>query len=132
MNKVILIGNLTKDAEIRTTSTGKKVASLSIATSEGKDSQGNTLTEYHQLQAWDKLAEIIEKYTTKGKKIAVVGSLKTESWEKDGAKHYKTYVVIRELELLSPRTEETRQTNNVDPMNEPTQLPEIDINNLPY
>lgn len=117
MNKVILVGNLTKDAEIRTTNTGKKVASLSIATSEGKDSQGNPLTEYHQLQAWDKLAEIIEKYTSKGKKIAVVGSLKTDSWEQDGVKRYKTYIVIREMELLSPRSEEPKQPNN---------LPDID------
>ncbi len=106
MNKVILIGNLTKDPEIRSTSSGKKVASFSIAVNEGKDSNGQELVQYFNMSAWEKLADILEQYVKKGTKVAVVGRLQNRSWDKpDGTKGYATDVVVRELEILSSKSD---------------------------
>ncbi len=106
MNKVFIIGRLTKDPEIRTTSTGKKVASFSVAVSDGKDQNGQELTQYFNMSGWDRLAEIIESYVKKGTKVAVFGSLKNRSWDKpDGTKGYATDILARELEILSSKAE---------------------------
>lgn len=106
MNKVFVIGRLTKDPEIRTTSTGKKVANFSIAVNEGKDQSGNDRVQYFNLSAWDRLAEILEKYVKKGTRVACVGSLQNRSWDKpDGTKGYATDISAREVEILSSRAE---------------------------
>lgn len=106
MNKVIVIGRLTKDPEIRTTSTGKKVANFSIAVNEGKDMNGNDRVQYFNLSAWEKLAGILESYVKKGTRVACVGSLQNRSWDKpDGTKGYATDISCRELEILSSRSE---------------------------
>jgi single-strand DNA-binding protein len=106
MNKVILIGRLTKDPEVRTTTTGKKVASFSIAVDDGKDAQGQQITQYFNVSAWDKTAEIVEKYVVKGARVAVDGSLKNRSWDKpDGTKAYATDVLVSRLEILSSKAE---------------------------
>ncbi len=102
MNKIFLIGRLTKDAEIRTTTTGKKIASFSIAVNEGKDQTGQEIVQFFNLSAWERLAEIVEQYVKKGSKVAIVGSLKNRSWDKpDGTKGYATDVLVKELEILS-------------------------------
>lgn len=106
MNKVFLIGRLTKDPEIRLTSTGKKVASFAIAVNEGKDSNGQDLVQYFNMSAWEKLADILEQYVKKGSKVAVIGRLQNRSWDKpDGTKGYATDVSVKELEILSSRSE---------------------------
>jgi single-strand DNA-binding protein len=106
MNKVFIIGRLTKDPEIRTTTTGKKVASFSVAVSDGKDQNGQELTQYFNLSAWDRLAEILESYVKKGTKVAIFGSLKNRSWDKpDGTKGYATDILAREMEILSSKSE---------------------------
>ncbi len=103
-NKVQLIGNLGNDPEIITLDSGKKLAKFSIATNEHyKNSKGEKVTEtqWHNVVAWGKTAEIIESYVSKGKEVAVEGKLTTRSWEdKEGNKRYTTEVVCNELLLL--------------------------------
>jgi len=103
-NKVQLIGNLGNDPEIVNLDNGNKIAKFSLATNESyKDASGQkqTKTDWHNLIAWGKTAEIVEKYVTKGKELAIEGKLTTRSWEdKDGMKRYSTEVVVNELLML--------------------------------
>jgi single-strand DNA-binding protein len=103
-NRVQLIGNLGNDPEIITLESGKKLAKLTIATNETyKNDQGEkvTDTQWHHVIAWGKTAELIEKYVTKGKEIAIEGKLTYRSYEdKNGDKKYVTEVVADELLLL--------------------------------
>ena len=103
-NKVQLIGNLGNDPEIITMDSGKKLAKFSIATNETyKNAQGEkvTDTQWHNVIAWGKTAEIIEQYVTKGKEVAVEGKLSHRSYDdKEGNKKYTTEVVCNELLLL--------------------------------
>ena len=103
-NKVQLIGNLGQLPEIRTTETGKKVARFSIATNDTYRSANGervTQTSWHNVIAWGKLAEISEKYLTKGREVAVSGKLVHRSYvDKNGVKRYVTEVVLNELLML--------------------------------
>ena len=103
-NKVQLIGNLGNTPEIIMLDSGKKLAKFSIATNESyKNAQGEKVTEtqWHNLIAWNKTAEIIEKYLEKGKEIAIEGKLTSRSYDdKDGNKKYITEVVVNELLML--------------------------------
>lgn len=104
-NKVQLIGNLGNDPEMITLESGKKLAKFSLATNEYyKDADGKkqTITQWHNLVAWNKTAEIIENYVSKGKEIAIEGKLTNRSWDdRYGKKHYITEVVVNELIILS-------------------------------
>ena len=104
-NKVQLIGNLGNAPEIKATSTGKKVARFSIATNEVyKNAKGERVTEtqWHNLIAWGKVAEIAEKYLAKGSEVAIEGKLMNNNYtDKDGNKRYSTEVQVQELLLLS-------------------------------
>lgn len=103
-NKVQLIGNVGNEPEITNLESGKKVAKFSIATNESyKDSNGEkvTNTQWHNIVAWGKIAEIVEKYVGKGKEVALEGKLTSRSYEtKEGEKRYVTEVVIDEILLL--------------------------------
>ncbi|MBR9845219.1 MAG: single-stranded DNA-binding protein [Algicola sp.] len=103
-NKVQLIGNLGNDPEIVNLESGKLLAKFSIATNESyKNAQGEkvTDTQWHNVVAWGKTAEIVEKYVTKGKEIAIEGKLTSRSYDdKDGNKRYITEVVCNELLML--------------------------------
>ncbi len=103
-NKVQLIGNLGNDPEIINLESGKTLAKFAIATNESyKNAQGEkvTDTQWHNIVAWGKTAEIVEKYVGKGKEVAIEGKLTTRSWEdKDGMKRYITEVVCSELLML--------------------------------
>lgn len=105
MNKVILVGNVGKDPEVRYLPDGTACANFSIATSE-KWKDKNTgekreSTEWHNVVAWRRLAEIVGEYVTKGSKLLVEGKLQTRSWDKnDGTKGYKTEIVINNMEML--------------------------------
>lgn len=110
VNKVILLGNVGKDPDIRTTPSGTMVASFGLATSERqKDVSGNwsDRTEWHNIVAFAKLAEIVKDYVKKGSKLYVEGRLNTRNWEdKDTKKKvYRTEVIISDLSLLSAREE---------------------------
>lgn len=145
MNKVFLIGRLVKDPEIRTTTTGKKVASFSLAISDGKDQNGQEITQFFNGSAWERLAEIIEMYVKKGTKVAIFGSLKNRSWDKqDGTKGYATDILAREMEILSSKNESSGDSVPTPPNDDSSstapkkpkeekindELPEIDINDI--
>jgi len=110
VNKVILLGNVGKDPEIRSTPGGTMVATFSIATSDRtKDAQGNwqDRTEWHNLVAFQRTAEIIRDYVKKGSKLYVEGKIQTRSWDdkETGAKKYRTEIIVNDLSLLSGRDE---------------------------
>ncbi len=148
MNKIFLIGRLTKDPEVRVTQTGKKVASFAIAVDDGKDSNGQKISQYFNCSAWDTLADIIESYVKKGHRISVIGKLQNRSWDKpDGTKGYATDISVREIELLTSKAEaDTLQATSPSESsaNEETQskpaksktkeikeeLPEIDVDSI--
>ncbi len=106
-NKVQLLGNLGNEPEIITLESGKKIAKFSIATNESyRNSSGDkvTDTQWHNIVAWNKTAEIIEKYLKKGNEIMVEGKLTSRSYEtKEGDKRYITEVVCSELLMLGNR-----------------------------
>jgi single-strand DNA-binding protein len=103
-NKVQLIGNLGNDPEIINLESGKTLAKFTIATNESyKNAKGEKITDtqWHNVVAWGKTAEIIEKYVTKGKEVAIEGKLTSRSYEtKEGEKRYITEVVCNELLML--------------------------------
>ena len=103
-NKVQLIGNLGNDPEIINLESGKMLAKFSIATNESyKNAKGEKITDtqWHNVVAWGKTAEIVEKYITKGKEIAIEGKLTNRSWEdKEGNKRYTTEVVCSEVMMF--------------------------------
>ena len=107
VNKVILIGNLGKDPEVKYTPAGMAVANFSLATNErykDKEGQWQDRTEWHNVVAWQRLAEIAGEYLKKGRSVYIEGRLQTRSWDdKDGQKHYKTEVVANDLVLLGGR-----------------------------
>lgn len=107
VNKVILLGNVGKDPEIRSTADGTCIANLSVATSESwKDKQTGERkeqTEWHRVSAFGKLAEIIRDYVTKGSKVYIEGKLKTRSYDKDGVKMYTTEIVASEMQILDSK-----------------------------
>ena len=105
VNKVFLLGNVGKDPEIRTTPGGMTVASFSLATAErAKDAQGNWAdkTEWHNLVAFQRTAEIVRDYVKKGTQVFVEGKIQTRSWDdkESGQKKYRTEILINELSLL--------------------------------
>ncbi|WP_422008324.1 single-stranded DNA-binding protein [Roseivirga pacifica] len=107
VNKVILVGNLGKDPEVRHLDNGRAVANFSLATSETyKNKQGErvTNTEWHNIVLWTPLAEIAERFLKKGGQVYIEGKLTTRSWDdQDGNKRYTTEVVGREMTLLGSR-----------------------------
>lgn len=104
LNKVQLIGNLTKDPEVKTITSGQVVASFSVATNSSwvdKTGQKQEKSEFHNIVAWGKLAEICGSYMKKGKKVYVEGRLQTRDWEgEDGVKKYRTEIVAENVILL--------------------------------
>lgn len=107
MNRVILIGNLGADAELKYTNSGQPVASMRLATSEkwqGKDGQQQERTDWHSLTLWGKRAEALAKYLTKGSRIAVQGRIQYREYEgRDGNKRWSTDIIVDDVELLGGR-----------------------------
>jgi single-strand DNA-binding protein len=108
VNKVILVGNLGRDPEVKYTAGGVPVAKFSVATNERfKDRQGQwqDRTEWHHVVAWQRLAEIVGEYLREGSKLYVEGRLQTSTWEdrQNGGKRYRTEIVARDIVLLGPR-----------------------------
>jgi len=110
LNKAQLIGNLTRDPELRYTSQGTPVCSFSIATNRTwKNSKGEVQDEatFHRIVAWSKLAEICDRFLTKGKKIFIEGRIANRNWDdQQGQKHYVTEVVADELILLDDKKQQ--------------------------
>ena len=109
VNKVILIGNLGSDPEVRYTPDGVPVANFSLATNESwndKDGQRQERTEWHRLVLWRRQAEVAQQYLKKGSKIYVEGRLQTRSWDdQSGQKRYTTEIVVNDMQMLDSRGE---------------------------
>ncbi|HEB49659.1 MAG TPA: single-stranded DNA-binding protein [Desulfobulbus sp.] len=107
VNKVILIGNLGRDPELRYTQNGTPVASLNLATSrrwKGQDGQMQEQTEWHKVVVWSRLAELCNEYLSKGAKVYVEGRLQTRKWQdQNGNERYTTEVVAQDVQFLTPR-----------------------------
>ncbi len=120
VNKVIIVGNLGIDPEVRTLENGAKLARLRIATSEtymSKDGQRVEQTEWHNVVLWRGLADIAERYLAKGKQAYIEGKLKTRSWkDQEGNDRYVTEIVADNLQLLGrPGTGESRESSGQKP-----------------
>lgn len=103
MNKVMLVGRLTRDPELRSLPSGKPLAQFVVATNEYRGNGGER-TEYHNVIAWDRLAEICGQFLSKGQLVDIEGRLQTRQWDDDaGLRHWKTEVVANGLEMLSGR-----------------------------
>jgi len=108
MNKVILLGNLGADPELRYTSNGTPLLSLRLATNEtylDRNRDPQERTEWHSVVVWGTRAEALSRMLSKGECVCVEGALRTTSYEKDGAKHYRTEVVAREVRFTGRRTQ---------------------------
>jgi single-strand DNA-binding protein len=108
LNKVMIIGNLTRDPELKTTPSGQQVVSLGVATNrtwKNAEGQQQEAAEFHNVEAWGKLAEIIGQYLSKGRRAYFEGRLQTDSWEdkESGAKRSRTKIVVNDMILLDSR-----------------------------
>ena len=113
INKVILLGNVGQDPEVRTLETGVKVARLRLATTErifNRQTNENTEhTEWHSITLWRGLAEVADKYIRKGSQIYIEGRIRTREWEKEGQRHTGVEIVADEMKLLGRRPEGAQQ-----------------------
>ena len=142
INKVILIGRLGKDPEVRAFEGGTKKASFTLATSEiYKDKEGKRVeqTEWHLIVCWRSLAEIAEKYLTKGKQIYLEGRLRTRSWEDNGVKKYVTEVEATTFTMLGSKQDDAEKPTAVKVVNDPqpepshvTKEPDLETDDLPF
>ena len=107
INKVILVGNLGGDPEMRAMPNGNHVTNVSVATSKSwrdrESGEQRDRTEWHRIVFFNKLADIANQYLRKGSKVYIEGELRTQQWERDGQKHYTTEVVANEMQMLDSR-----------------------------
>jgi single-strand DNA-binding protein len=133
VNKVIIVGNLGADPELRYTPSGKAVATFNVATREqwtGKDGEKEERTEWHRVVAWARLGEVCGEYLHKGSQVYVEGRLQTRSWEdRDGKKRYTTEIVAQTMQMLgAPSKGGTAKTPEERfPQEEPVAIPDDDI-----
>jgi single-strand DNA-binding protein len=116
VNKVILIGRLGADPEVKAVGPGSQVARLSVATSESwtdKEGQRQEKTEWHRVVVWGKLAELCGKYLSKGRQVYLEGRLQTRSWDDpQGVKKYSTEIVAQTIQFLGSRDQTEAQNNS--------------------
>lgn len=143
LNRAMIIGNLTRDPEVKTTPSGQNVASFSVATNRvwtNQQGQKQEAVEYHNMVAWGKLAEICGQYLNKGKKVYVEGRLQTRDWQgQDGVKRYKTEIVVENMIMLDrggapAGTSAPAPVSQTAPSGEPEepQEEEIKVENIPF
>jgi single-strand DNA-binding protein len=134
MNKVILIGNLTKDPELTETPTGLSVCRFSIAvTRDYTNSDGTREADFFNITVWNKIAEICGKYLRKGTKVAVTGRLQNRSYEdKEGVKRTVTDIIASEVEFLTPKSQQGDEVDATPVRRERPVLEAIDDNQLPF
>ena len=116
INKVILVGNVGKDPEIRHLDSGVAVANFPLATTESyvaKNGDKVTTTEWHNIVLWRGLADVAEKYVTKGRQLYIEGKIRTRAWDdKDGNKRYTTEIVADVMQMLGSKNDSQGQRNN--------------------
>ena len=122
INKVILVGNLGQDPEVKYTAGGAAVTTLSLATSESwkdKDTGSDQeKTEWHRVVLWRRLAEIAGEYLKKGSKVYIEGQLQTRKWEQDGQTRYTTEVVGRDMQFLDSRSSSSSDSSSYEDTNQ--------------
>ena len=122
INKVILVGNLGQDPEVKYTAGGAAVTTLSLATTESwkdKDTGSDQeKTEWHRVVLWRRLAEIAGEYLKKGSKVYIEGQLQTRKWEQDGQTRYTTEVVGRDMQFLDSRGSSSSDSSSYDDINQ--------------
>ncbi len=124
MNRVMLVGRLTRDPELRSLPSGKPVANFTIATNEFRGGGAGERTEYHNVVAWDRLAEVCGQFLSKGQLVDIEGRLQTRQWDDEaGVRHWKTEVVIASLEMLSGRGKKEYAKEVQSAVGEPDDLP---------
>lgn len=130
MNKAILIGNLTKDPELKTTQSGLSVCRFTIAVNRKfKDAQGNQVTDFIPIITWRELAENCAKHLAKGRKAAVVGEIQTRSYDaQDGTKRYVTEIIASEVDFLTPKQDTQQEAG----FNSASDFMPIDDEALPF
>lgn len=129
VNQVILLGRLTRDVELRTTTTGKNVAELSLAVDRGNDE-----ADFFDVVAWDKTAELLSQYTQKGSKVLVQGRLRQEGWDdkETGKKRSKVVVTAFDVTFLDSKTSgDSVQRQDVLPDDESLDKP-VDLSEIPF
>ena len=128
VNKVILVGNVGLDPEVRTLETSVKVARVRLATSERifnrQTNETTEHTEWHTVTLWRGLAEVVDKYVRKGSQLYIEGSLRTREWERDGVKHFATEIVADEMKLLGRRPDAPQQSTYQAPQQPTYQAPQ--------
>ena len=136
LNKVTIIGRLTRDPEVRSTATGKTVASLTEATGRswtGQDGVKQEKTEFHNCVLWGKLGEIAGQYLTKARQVYVEGRLETRDWTgQDGVKRYRTEIIVENMIMLGgPRSPSAPAGTPAVPVTEPSTSPAAAFENDP-
>lgn len=129
LNKVFLIGNLTRDPEMRTLPSGQPVTTFGIATNRvwnDKTGKRQTNVEFHNVVAFGRLAEIIKQYLTKGKMVFIEGRIQTRSWEaQDGTKRNRTEIIVEQMQM-GPRGTSTGGGNDNTTQQTPTEVETIE------
>ena len=120
MNRLTIIGNLVRDPELRTTPQGKNVCSLDVAVNRRRKVEGQPDADYFRVNAWNDLATNCAKYLTKGKKVAVTGSVSLSKREKDGKFYASIEVFAEDVEFLSPKDAEEPRRDAASGMQEVT------------
>jgi single-strand DNA-binding protein len=139
VNKVILVGNVGKDPEVRYLEKNVAVANFTLATTDKAfTTQGGIQvperTEWHNIVAWRGLADLAEKYIRKGRQLYIEGKIQTRSWEKDGIKRYITEIYAESIELLGkkPETKEAEVTSVAEPVTNSVPAPPLVEDDLPF
>lgn len=116
MNKAIMIGRLANDPEVRTTQSGKTVATFKLATDRKmRDKLGNKVADFHTIILWGKLGELAEKYLSKGREVSITGEVQNRSYEdKEGNKRFITEIVADEMEFLSSGGSKVKAENPME------------------
>jgi len=118
VNKVMIIGRLGQDPEVRYTGGGQAVANFNVATSENwtsKDGQKQERTEWHRIVVWGRLAELCKDYLKKGRQVYIDGRLQTRNWDdRDGKKRYVTEIIANSVQFLGSNTDKTSTTTTTD------------------
>lgn len=128
MNKVVLIGRITKDLELRKTKSDKSVCEFTLATNR----VGSEDADFVSCMVWNQQAENLCKFQGKGSLIAVFGELRTDSYEVEGQKRYKTYVLVNTIEFLSKKTESNQDIDKISSKTEVQQTIEYSDSDLPW
>lgn len=129
MNKALIIGNLTKTPELRTTKTGVSVCTFTVAVNRRRREGQEPEADFFRVTVWRQLGELCEKYLAKGRKVAVIGEVSVSTYEKDGKTYANLEITADSVEFLSPKEHEQETAQQQAPA---SQFVEVDSEELPF